>query len=132
MIKQWVVDIGLVTFGLIWIAGGIAFQTPDLQGARVLCLVFGIACVTLGGGDLTFGAPTTPVNYGDAQSWQLALFGFTTLVLGILGAAQIAIYYPFDVPEWKGQAPWIGWVFFAGLVWFSAVGALLIRVSRRK
>jgi len=128
--SYWVLHLWCIGFGTIWIAGGVAFQSVDFWMARWLCICLGLMFTGLGASGLIGGQPLAKITFAESDRRGLFALGCCMSFFGGLGATYVAIAYPFSIPEWAGQAWWIGWVFFAGLLWFATAGVGFLLLAR--
>jgi hypothetical protein len=144
VMKNWVTYLGVLSAGAIMLAGGLALRTPDFYGGRWSCYIVGGIFMTLGVGGLIFGHPGAVTPFPPDNGLARLAVGWSFILFGAIGAVHVAVWYPFDTSNlrpgeravwydehpWAGQAPWIGWVFFAALVWAILAGIVTTFVIR--
>jgi hypothetical protein len=131
--RAWVVSVGLLSFGAIMIAGGVAHRgVADDWLACQLSITVGGVFMLLGVVAAVFGrANDVLASFPKEDSGKAMRFG-VVLILAGLAVTSYAIVDQFVVqsspPE--GASPWVKWVGTAGSIFVVGAGVALMDSAR--
>jgi Protein of unknown function (DUF998) len=130
-VRSWIVYLGLMIFGIIFLLLGLA-EPPSEPVVRLGLILGGglfAAVGTLCLATRKRGEVIPPFEANDRRR-ELHL-GILITLFAAIGAICVAVAYPFDTAESQGAAWWSRWVLFAGMIWFLSAGVFMILHARR-
>lgn len=127
--RAWVVLLGLLTFGAIMLAGGVAHRSPEDRVLSWLSIIVGGLFMLLGAIPLILGDAKAVLPIPKVDKRTMLQFGKVLMAAGML-ATFWAIVFP--NPVTVGIAPWVKWVYVAGAVFTLLTGIALVVAGRSR